>query len=220
MHGVYGDSNEIGVIAVVVFSTAYFHYKYRMVAVKYVIISFFFVIFTFSRAAWVASIFLVLFYNFFYKLNVIKKTFTIALILMFFFIIFRIFINDSSFKTKIDIYLKTLEFLANPVFPDFITGLGANRSSMVFGRYAHTIYSLLIVEYGMVGFSLFSLVILSMIIDCKRNIFYVLLPYFVVAASFTPINIPFLYCGISIIKHTNRMFNISFKAYQNNQTIK
>jgi O-antigen ligase len=220
MHGVYGDSNEIGVIALVVFSVAYFQYKYKIVTIKYLIISFIFIILTFSRGAWVASVFLIIFYNFFYKLNIIKKILTISLIFLFFFAIFKIFTNDTGFKVRIEIFLKTFDFLKKLVFPEFIIGLGANRSSLIFGRYAHNIYSILIVEYGLIGFFLFFLVVLSMILDCKRNIFYVLLPYLVVAASFTPINIPFLYCGISIVKHTNRIFNISFKAYQNKQNSK
>jgi O-antigen ligase len=214
MHGVYGDSNEIGVIAVVVFSVAYFQYKYKIITIKYLVISFIFIILTFSRAAWVAAVFLVIFYNFFYKINITKKTFAISLLLLFFFIIYKVFINDGGFKARIEIFIKTLEFLKKPGFPEFIIGFGANRSVLVFDRYAHNIYSILIVEYGIIGFFLFSLVILSMILDCKRNVFYVLLSYLVVAASFTPVNLPFLYCGISIIKHTNRIFNISFKAYQ------
>jgi O-antigen ligase len=213
-HGVYGDANEIGVIAVIIFSVAFFQYKYGIITKKYVILNFIFVILTISRAAIIAAIFLVLFYNVFYKNSVFIKFFSIGILFMILLLVFFIFSNDASFGTKVDIYQKTLNYLVNPVFPENLTGLGANRSVSVFGRYAHNIYSIMIVEYGLIGFFLFFGVIFSMVIDCRRNIFYVLLPYFIVAASFTPITLPFLYCGISVIKHTNRVFNISFRSYQ------
>ena len=43
------------------------------------------------------------------------------------------------------------------------------------------------------------------IIDCGQNYWYILLPYFIMALSFTPVFLPHVFVGLLIIKYFNEI---------------
>jgi hypothetical protein len=202
-----GDSNTIGVFALTVFSIAFFHYKHKIITFRYPFLLFIILILSFCRAAWVAAILFLMFYYLFYKANAFIKLFFIVVILFFGFIVFIVFQNDGSFLSKLDIFNKTFIYLRNLDLVPFIIGNGANTSSSILGLYAHNLFSILIIEYGLLGLVLCFFVFLFMAIDCKQYSFFILLPYLIVSLSYTPIFFPYLYSAICLVKHTNRIYN-------------
>ena len=203
--GLFADSNSLGVVSTCLFSIFFFAMVKNIVKTRIVVLIFIFCFFTFSRSAIIATLFLILFYNFFYKKKVIARFIFLLLSLVLLFLIFNYLMTDGSFISKIDIFVRTVEWLENCSVFEFIFGGGANTSIKNIGFYAHNIWSLLIVEYGMIGCILFILMMVCTCIDCGKNYFFVLLPYLIVSLSFTPIFLPFLMVSFVVIRIYDRL---------------
>ena len=155
--GLTGDSNTIGVFCVTFFSVLFYANVKSLLSKKYVFIAFLLVVFSCSRAAILSCVFIYMFWHIFYKQNVYVKVFSSVIVCFIAFYAIFIFINDPSFLTKIEIFQKTFEYLSNADITSFLFGCGPNKSTNVLGRYAHNIWSILLVEYGFVSFVLFIL---------------------------------------------------------------
>lgn len=206
--GLTFDSNTIGVFCVTFFSVIFYANIKRILSKKYVFIAFLLVVFSCSRAAILSCVFIYMFWHIFYKQNIYVKVFSSIIVCIVAFYAFYVFINDPSFLTKIEIFQKTFEYLSNADVTSFLFGCGPNKSTNVLGRYAHNIWSILLVEYGFVAFVLFLLMILVVMFDTGKYFFIIAIPYFIVSLSFTPIFLQFLFTGFALIKHIDRVYRI------------
>lgn len=209
--GLTGDSNTIGVFCVTFFSVILYSNIRKILSAKYLFIAFILVVFSCSRASILACIFIYIFWHIFYKQNIYIKVFSSFIVCIVVFYSFYIFIKDPSFLTKIEIFQKTFEYLLNTDMTSFLFGCGPNKSTNVLGRYAHNIWSILLVEYGFVTFILFLLMILVVIVDTGKYFFIIAIPYFIVSLSFTPIFLQFLFTGFALIKHIDRIYQTNKK---------
>lgn len=204
--GLTGDSNTLGTFCVANFSVLFFSYLRRIIQKKYLVLSFVMAVLSCSRAAIVSCLAILLFWYFFYKAKLVIKfvIFSSGIFLSFF--VFMFFLNDGSFLTKLDIFNKTYEFLQECDVYTFLFGLGPNQSFKAIGRYAHNIWSIMLLEYGFVGLVLFFLMMVFISFDVGKYFFIVAIPYFLVSLSFTPIFLQFLFVAFALIKHIDRIF--------------
>lgn len=204
--GLNGDSNTIGVFALCFFAVMYFSRKYKIIGKRQVGICFLFVVLSCSRAAIASAITLVIFYNFYYKAKLIFKFFIFIFFIFIAAFVYLEFMKDASFLSKIDIFHKTALWIQNSNISDFLHGVGPNNSKTVLGRYAHNIWSITIIEYGFVQLLLFIFMFLFICIDSGKYFFFVMIPYFLVSLSFTPIFLQFLMVDFLLVKHISRIF--------------
>jgi len=214
-----GDSNTTAVFLIVVFALSFFHCKKGMISPLYPVVFFVFTILTFSRAAWVAAVSFLCFYYLFYRAHILIKLLSVFAAVCLIYIVFTIFSADGSFLSKIDIFDKTGRYLGRVDLFHFIFGVGANNSNAILGRYAHNLYSLLIIEYGFAGLLLCVIVFMCVAIDSGRNAWYLFLPYLVIALSYTTFYVPFLYCAFCLMKHTGRLGGHITKGYAGGQPV-
>ena len=203
--GLNGDSNTLGTFCVALFSILFFAYHKTIISKKYLIISFLMTFFTASRAAIVSCIALVIFWKFFYKQNKIVKLFMILFGLIFSFLVFTLFLHDSSFLTKLDIFEKIITYVKENNIKTFLFGLGPNNSYIAVGRYAHNIWSIMILEYGLIGLLTYIIMMIMVMADTGKYFFVVAIPYFLVSLSFTPIFLQFLFVSFALVKHITRI---------------
>lgn len=204
--GFTGDSNTMGVFCTVFFSVTFFSFLNKIFTKKYVILAFILTVFTCSRAAIVSCLALLLFWYFFYITKTSTKCLLLILGIILISAVFIIFLKDASFLTKLDIFQKTIEYIKKCDISTFLVGLGPNNSKLALGRYAHNIWSIMLIEYGFVGLVLFFSMMLLLMASTGKYFFIVAIPYFLISLSFTPIFLQFLFCGFSIVKHISRIY--------------
>lgn len=202
--GVYGDSNAIGVFSLIYFSVCYFAYKRKMVKKIFPYLSFIMVVLTASRAALISALSLLLFEYLFLRRNIVFRFFMSFCFVLLIFIVLNILSGDPSFQSKFEIMRETAVYLNTCSVFQFLFGNGPNSSNEIFGLYAHNIWSILVVEYGIIHTIVFLFVLILTCIDVGKSSVYVLIPYLIVSLSFTPIHLQFLFSGFALLKLINR----------------
>lgn len=200
-----GDSNVIGAFCLVVFSVAYYVMKKKLLKKRFFYITVIFLLLTFSRATWLGAFALLSFYFYKHKVNMQMKIILLPFIVIIPIGIISFLSKDYSFLTKTVIFDKTYKAIAHGFsIKELFFGLGTNNSTGCLGRYAHNIISLMLIEYGFIGFFLLLLSFMFIIVDCGKNWWYVLLPYFIMSLSFTPVYLPHVFVGLLIVKYLNK----------------
>ena len=162
-------------------------------------IFFCFLCLSFSRAAVIGFCVAVCYWYFFRKLNFFVKCFIIFILLISVSSIIFFLSKDGSFLTKIDIFLKTKNYLLNASTRDLLLGIGLNNSiTALDGIYGHNYISLFIIEFGLIGFFLFISFLFSLFLNC-RDCAFILLAYFVTGLSFAPYFLPYFYLYLGIM---------------------
>ena len=148
-----GDSNVIGAFCLVIFSIAFYLMKNKLLSKRYFYISGIFLLLTFSRAAWLGAFILLVFYFYKNKISISIQILVIPLFIILFMGILTVISVDYSFLTKIEIFEKTYTAIVYDFsIKELFFGLGANNSTSYLGLYAHNIISLMLIEYGLIGF--------------------------------------------------------------------
>lgn len=204
--GLTGDSNTLGTFCVANFSVIFFSYLKGIIQKKYLIVSFFMAILSCSRASILSCLAILLFWYLLYKARLVIKVIMLSVGILLCLFAFMLFLNDGSFLTKLEIFTKTYNFLQECDICTFLFGLGPNNSIKAIGLYAHNIWSIMLLEYGFIGFVLFFLMIIFIFFDVGKYYFIVAIPYFLVSLSFTPIFLQFLFVSFAFVKHINRIF--------------
>lgn len=159
---------------------------------------------TFSRAAIAGYLVLVLYLILVYKRSVIIKF--IMSILLFLLSVYTVIalLSDFSFLSKFQIFSETYFYLKSLDLITFLFGTGINSSSEHLSYYAHNVISIYLIEFGFVGFILFIIMFVVIAKSTSKNHFYMTIPYFIAALSFTPIIIPYVFCTYSLLYHIKR----------------
>ncbi|OEE90367.1 hypothetical protein [Vibrio crassostreae] len=160
-----------------------------------------------SKSA-VISMLIVFLSLFFYRYLIRHSIFFFLALLFSTFLVYAIFYYLSinlelgpSFSTKVKIYSDTIEFLLEGSF-DTVFGVGIHQSEVVFGRYAHTLYSIFLSEVGVIGLILFLSVLLQILILTKGVAIIFYIPLFISGLSFFPGHgflFTFVHIGIAFI---------------------
>ena len=147
-------------------------------------------IFTFSRAAIIASLF-----SFFFYITTGKYFKHLAIILLCVIVyISMVLINvylggenfaniDGSFNSKFHIISVAYDIYNNLPFILKLTGIGLANFVNYGGIFAHNIVVTLIFEFGYIGIALFILYISYLYLKTKGDLMYLLLPVLVCGAS-------------------------------------
>lgn len=198
----FSDSNETAFFILIFISLLlYFNdTKFVFISKKKFLLFFIFLVGTFSRAA-VFAFLVLLFYNFIFKrLNIFIKILLLFFSFFLFTYVLMIFSKDGSFLTKIDIFLRTINYLKYVSIRDFFIGVGINNSIDALGFYGHNYISLYLVEYGFIGLLLLLTLFIHIFYLCPKT-YFLLVPYLVAGLSFAPYFVPYFYFFIGIIIH-------------------
>lgn len=204
--GLNGDSNTMGVFCCIVFAVMYYLRKLRIVPKTYVVFSFAMSILSFSRASLVSCIAVVLFDKFFLSAKPFVKFTMIFFAIAGIFFAFNIFLNDTSFLTKLDIFEKTYKYALLCDMHEFLFGIGPNNSTQVLGLYAHNIWSITFIEYGFLQVIFFVIMMSLIFVDVGKQAVYVYVTFFLVSLSYTTIFLQFLFVALVLLKHTKRLY--------------
>lgn len=203
--GIYGDSNAIGVFALVHFSVCYFAFKMKRVKKSVLVLAFVLVVLTASRAALISALFLILLGEFFLGKAVLFQFFIVTVSLFLILVAGNILLVDASFQSKFEIFQKTVGYVDTCSLFQFLFGNGPQSSIEILGLYAHNIWSILLVEYGFIHTVIFVLMIVMTCVDVGRSSIFILIPYLLVSLSFTPIHLQFLFTVLALMKVFKRL---------------
>lgn len=190
-YGLIGiDSNFAGVYALLCFSFFLFLFKKGKISMVYSLIYFFFILASCSVAAITVSLFMFVFFLF-------KKIEYKIFIITFIFILSNVivgFINsDGSGGSKFELINEAYNlYMSYDIFNMlFGTGLGSvifNISHLP----PHLLLLQLILEFGLIGFLLFFMIPIVIVLKWGKDYMYIYMPYFLVGLSVVTISNPIL----------------------------
>lgn len=223
--GLYGDSNSTGVVGFCVLYLSYFyktvvlHNKDRQFRRLHFVL-FIAVFATFCRAGLVSFIALVMFFHLYYRRNGFIRFFCIFSFVVFLFFALVLFISDASFQTKLYIFKTTFQYLQqNNDLTSLLFGLGANNEVLILnGGAAHNPFCTYLIDYGLLGFIIWVNMLFCICFDVGSFSIFIIVPYLLMAFSFSPLHISYLFAVLAIIKHTQIVFGLNFK--NGNKSIK
>lgn len=200
------DTNTFGVLTLIITFFAYYLYditkqnKYLFFTLMFIILT----IWSYSRAAMLGIV--ITFANIL-LLKLLKKLLNksilnvlpvisigifLRFILLIIFILLSIYagikififlINDSSFLTKLDLLSDTILFIKKANLEQLFLGTGFGNAELFTGRYAHAYIPTYIIETGLIGYTLVTLLLISIFLYAKKTIL-ILLPFIVISISF------------------------------------
>lgn len=208
----YFDTNMTGFITLML--QFFCFYLYEKFKIKNYFI--YFVIFTiltmlsFSRSAifsmlvTLAIIYifknLKIFFNYFNKnlfnINKIPIKFLLSTIIIFsslivflflLFFIFQFLSKDASSLTKLKLYYDTFEFIRTAPLQELLYGVGFNNGRIYTIIHTHTYLTTYIIESGIIGFTLMTSFLLSILLYCRKT-YYILIPFFLCGLSFVSLS--------------------------------
>jgi O-antigen ligase len=205
----FGDSNGSAVVTLSVLSVLTFLKKENLYE-KDFSLHFFVLIFllvsNLSRAVIIGYSLLILYLFLFYKKDITLKMFILLFGIILLFLVLLPFVSkDPSGKTKFMLFNKTFEYIKTTDILSLLMGNGCNSSPLVIGKSAHSLYLTYLIEYGLIGFFLLFVLFLFVFIDTGKYFFYIAIPYFVAAFSWSPVAMPYIYCSFLLIKHSDRL---------------
>jgi len=198
----YLDSNFVGLEAVFILSvmvyllrdlkfSGYYLFKY-IVVVSCLITG---VLLTFSRAAVIAMIIL-------FVMNLLLSNRKLALLSFFFVPVFllimveavlRRFEDDISFASKFHIISYTFDYISNASFMNLLFGVGIGNAVDAIGMGAHNLVVTFFIESGILGLTLFIILILVNCYYLKLDAFIVVMPFLIAAMSLGTTAIPYFF---------------------------
>lgn len=207
----YTDSNAVGLhLIAVLFFYLYWIKSRKAASNKFILLILLVLIaFTFSRAAWIATV-IGLIYFIFFKGEKIKLffiySFTILLVSSTSLILYLKSINDLSLLSKFFIIEETIKAFSNSSIINILIGHGFFNSEKILGIYGHNIFIVYLLESGIIGFFLYLATLFSFIRMTGSRIFILFIPYFTASLSATTTYIPYFYGIIGLIYLNERFF--------------
>ena len=183
-----GDTNVTGIVSSLCLSASLILKDKKIISKWYSVIFFIFTLFTFSRAAIVTSIFIMLYR----KIKKKRINRIIVIILTIFFILIGLFIlaKDGSGKTKLlFIQEASYKFLSFNI-KEMLFGVN-HKYAKLGNHYPHLLYLLLVLEKGILGLVLFKLFIIIIFLK-NKNLRIVLLTYLIEGFSYITLSSPTL----------------------------
>lgn len=204
----YQDSNFVGIFIV---TLIFFQYylgtitQKKYMAQKYLL--YVLVVLTLSRAAIVSTFIFSIIYSLLDKYShVIRRNLFFTILFCSFSVVFlaiilgEFFSNDASFNSKFDIIQSVYFFIINKAsIYQILSGIGFGETSHYIGIGAHNIVLTYLIESGFIGFVLWILLWLYLIIQSKMKLLYVVIPFLVTGMSLAGHALTFLYCIFAII---------------------
>lgn len=205
------DSNFVGLL--LVFSFSVFLWRRRICPTNSKLFSVaLFSIFclsiflSFSRAAYMSGIFAI----FLYCLSGMKRSVVLALLLtllpIFFLLVYRLFIEDISFLSKIYILDKTQDLLFKSNISEVLFGVGIGNAVNVMGIGAHNILSIAIIELGLIVALIYGLTLSYFLLKIRHG-YLLILPFLLCSMSVSSTAIAYLFAvfGFVLIFETKTM---------------
>lgn len=187
------DSNAVGIYATLMLSLCFIFSRYltRKKFLLYCIVISFFIVTSLSRSAYVATIFLILYYI--YNLSHISLKYFMVCIFIFSLLILvpsaiDIIGSDGSGSTKLIIYSTILDKMENIPVLDILFGIGIEHGNYLYsyrdGMYSHAFIPMLLGEVGILGTVCYLIFILYLWISDKNSIMLTFLPVFILGLSY------------------------------------
>lgn len=196
---IFANSNTMALIALILF---FFIASIEKIGVKNnyykipKIILALLIFLSFSRGAIIALIFglIAMYYS---NNRITTKFFLVIVAFLFAFIIYGIYIEDGSLKSKLYIVNSMFDVFADFSIINMLFGIGFNQSSEVLGIYSHLLYTTLLLDTGIVGLVLYLLFIAVYIYKFNSIIFT---PVLITSFSyFMYIGTPFLFVPLALL---------------------
>lgn len=202
------DANGSGFIISAILSVLVYLksvYSDKLYKVMYIIF-FIMLILTFSRASIVGHICLLLVIHLFVRRNVYIKI-LIGVIAIFSTIpLITLLLNsidDWSFFTKLVIFSETIEYVKKANITQLLLGNGNGGSEKFLTFGAHNFISAYLIDTGLISLILHIFTCILVGIEMKSKWYILLVPYFLISLSYTPLVVPYIFIAALIIKHMN-----------------
>ena len=203
----YCDSNIVAIhVLVVLFFLCSIRSKVRipLFRTKFCLLSGLLLL-TFSRAGWLAWLIGIIWVKCFANsrspfTTIVVLTATVYGTLKAVPIVADLISTDGSYLSKIHIFEMVLEYLRYADYTSLFFGIGLNESTTLFGRHAHNYFLVLLVETGVIGLVLYSLLFLSFLSANKRELLAILVPFLVAMQAATITFMPFLFVAVALVK--------------------
>jgi hypothetical protein len=203
MNGImFLDSNFSGFFAMINFAFILYLKEKKIIIYtkRYILFQFVIIVLSFSRAAIMAVIFLMLFLFFKRQKFMIKFVLSIVCIISIFLVSNFSFIDvnalsgiDGSGQSKINIFAGTLEYFENASVRQQLIGNGLTSSVGILGIAGHNYISMAIIELGTIFFLLQLILFVFIYFLTRKDFIYILIPYLIAGLSMAPGAIPYFY---------------------------
>ena len=221
----FDDSNWVGFIYMIAFSFfVYLRDRFMLVLRKRLLILFLLVILSFSRAAILSSL-IVLLYSKFKKQKSQIRVFILLILSSIVFIGLPLLINflsiDGSFITKMALFRGLKYYFNNASLSQLFLGNGAASSSNnpvllgYCGYGAHLYLVIKIIDLGFIGLALELLFFVNCFVLTHGYFAYLFLPFFICGLSMCPTNLSYMYvlAGVMIyLEQSNGSLNKSWRT--------
>ena len=166
------------------------------------------VLLSFSRAA-LFCCFIVLFFDFYMRRQKSERLLILSiagiLFPVLFYCVFLFFLQDGSFRTKLELLNGILYYIQHIDIIHLLFGNGigsASNNLPLLGNInlgGHLYIVVKLITFGLVGFLLDIFFFLACIRFTNKKIFYLLLPFFICGLSMCPTNLSFMYVFIGLM---------------------
>lgn len=202
------DSNFAGIYALLIFFMSFYCIRYSRKFIKYLPVLYVLILATLSIAAIaVTSIFMVFFLTP-KKLKIFLMFFLFLSLPVLFNYLLDIMANSPSGLTKIQFMQEAVHLFINRDVFDVLFGTGVS-SVKLNGFDPHLLILQLILEFGMIGFTLYFSIQVALISLFSKAYVYIFLPFFMVSFSVASISNPIFSVVILIFYY--------FSYYENGQ---
>ncbi len=197
------DSNHVGMVILTFYGLLIYllkEHKINKVWFIYLVVFFLFILFTFSRAAIVASIVFAFLFLFF-KINksFIKIILLLAIVMLFLInFIIPFYSKDPSFLSKFMILKDVVNYTRTSNFMRLFFGVGYGNSPKYLGIGTHNLVLTYYVEGGILAIILFSL-LYGFFLKKTSKVLYVILPFLFAGMSFAPQVQTYYFSALAVI---------------------
>lgn len=201
----FADSNTVALICLSICFLIFFIEKAMNVRWLFLSsLSVFLLVGCLSRSAIISFLIsFFLFCNISRKIKILISSMIIPLVIYF---SVDFFSQDQSLVSKFEIINNLLIFYENSDLPTILFGVGMDGSpNFLGGIYSHIHFVTLLVEFGLIGFLLYLLFMLSVITSTNGNALYILVPIFISGFSyFFYMGAPFFFIPLAVISVINK----------------